>query len=218
MQVGITRMLAQRGLAPTVVAGHSVGEVAAAWASGALSLAEAVQVIYQRSRLQGTTKGQGQMCAIALGQEAALALLAELGLEALLALAGVNSARGVTIAGDPEQLAILEAALEARNIFHKRLDLDYAFHSAAMDGIEVELKAVLAELEPRDRVKVNQPSTPRSAASGSVAASSTPNTGGRTSANRFSSSRRSTPSWMTAQTSSSKSAPIRSCAATSTTA
>jgi phthiocerol/phenolphthiocerol synthesis type-I polyketide synthase C len=55
--------------------------VAAAWASGALSLAEAVQVIYQRSRLQGTTKGQGQMCAVGLGQEAAQALLAELGLK-----------------------------------------------------------------------------------------------------------------------------------------
>jgi phthiocerol/phenolphthiocerol synthesis type-I polyketide synthase C len=150
MQVGITRMLTQRGLAPTVVAGHSVGEVAAAWASGALSLAEAVHVIYQRSRLQGTTKGQGQMCAIALGQEAAQALLAELGLAARLAIAGVNSARGVTIAGDPEQLTILEAALEGRNLFYKRLDLDYAFHSAAMDGIEVELKDVLAELEPRE--------------------------------------------------------------------
>jgi phthiocerol/phenolphthiocerol synthesis type-I polyketide synthase C len=71
-----------------VVAGHSVGEVAAAWASGALSLAEAVEVIYQRSRLQGTTKGQGQMCAVALGQAAAQALLDELGLSASLAIAG----------------------------------------------------------------------------------------------------------------------------------
>jgi phthiocerol/phenolphthiocerol synthesis type-I polyketide synthase C len=149
MQVGITRMLAQRGLTPSIVTGHSVGEVAAAWASGALSLAAAVQVIYQRSRLQGTTKGQGQMCAVALGQEAALALLDELGLTSLLALAGVNSARGVTIAGKAEQLAVLETTLEERNIFHKRLDLDYAFHSAAMDGIEVELREVLADLEPR---------------------------------------------------------------------
>ncbi len=150
MQVGITRMLAQRGVRPSIVAGHSVGEVAAAWASGALSLADAVHVIYQRSRLQGTTKGQGQMCAVGLGQAAALALLTELGLASRLALAGVNSARGVTIAGNAEPLAVLETALDGRNIFYRRLDLDYAFHSAAMDGIEVELKEVLADLAPRE--------------------------------------------------------------------
>ncbi|MGE8635007.1 MAG: acyltransferase domain-containing protein, partial [Achromobacter piechaudii] len=48
LQVGITRMLSQRGVVPTAVIGHSVGEVAAAWACGALSLPDAVCVIYHR--------------------------------------------------------------------------------------------------------------------------------------------------------------------------
>jgi len=57
VQVGLTRMLLGAGIAPTVVLGHSVGEVAAAWASGALALDQAVEVICKRSTEQGRTRG-----------------------------------------------------------------------------------------------------------------------------------------------------------------
>jgi acyl transferase domain-containing protein/NADPH:quinone reductase-like Zn-dependent oxidoreductase/NAD(P)-dependent dehydrogenase (short-subunit alcohol dehydrogenase family)/acyl carrier protein len=149
VQVGITQMLRQCGITPSVVAGHSVGEVAAAWASGALSLAEAVEVIYQRSRLQGTTKGQGQMTAVGSGETTVRALLDELGLDSVLAIAGINSARGVTVAGHPQSLTRLESVLAERQIVHKRLDLDYAFHSPAMDSIEDGIRQSLAQLRPQ---------------------------------------------------------------------
>ena len=148
LQVGITQMLRQHGISPAAVAGHSVGEVAAAWAAGALSLADAVEVIYQRSRLQGTTKGRGQMSAVGLGAAEIRDLLAELGLSTTLALAGINSARGVTVAGAPAMLARLEAALVEKQIFHKRLDLDYAFHSPEMDSIEPGIRQALSQLQP----------------------------------------------------------------------
>ncbi len=108
IQVGITEMLRHRGLMPVAVAGHSVGEVAAAWASGALTLEAAVEVIYHRSRLQGRTKGKGAMTAIGIGHEAALDMIAESGLSSALTIAGINSSRGVTIAGSPSSLAQLE--------------------------------------------------------------------------------------------------------------
>ena len=60
----MTQMLRHHGLRPVAVAGHSVGEVAAAWASGSLTLEAAIEVIYHRSRLQATTKGKGAMTAI----------------------------------------------------------------------------------------------------------------------------------------------------------
>ncbi|HPP47284.1 MAG TPA: type I polyketide synthase, partial [Accumulibacter sp.] len=148
LQVGVTRMLSRHGVLPTAVVGHSVGEVAAAWASGALSLADAVDVIYQRSRLQGLTKGAGKMSALAMGQPACADLLLELGLEGRLVLAGANSSRGVTVAGCPQDLAQLEAALSAKQISYKRLDLDYAFHSPAMDVIEAEIRTSLSHLQP----------------------------------------------------------------------
>lgn len=150
LQVGITQMLRHRGIMPVAVAGHSVGEVAAAWASGALTLDAAVAVIYHRSRLQGMTKGKGEMTAVGLGQEATQHLLEELALAPSLVIAGINSVCGVTVAGSPELLSRLEAALKDREIFNKRLDLDYAFHSPAMDEIEPDVRRTLAKLQPSE--------------------------------------------------------------------
>ena len=110
VQVGLTRMLRQQGIEPVAVAGHSVGEVAASWAAGILPLESAVEVIFHRSRLQGTTRGRGQMTAVGMGQPAVRELLVELGLDASLALAGVNSSRGVTIAGDPRLACTIGSA------------------------------------------------------------------------------------------------------------
>ncbi len=149
MQVGITRMLQHRGIQPAAVAGHSVGEAAAAWAAGILSLADAVEVIYHRSRLQGTTKGNGGMTAVALGQNHTQALLEEQGLASRLVIAGTNSSRGITLAGDTDSLTGFETILREREIPHKRLDLDYAFHSPAMDSIECEVTSALASIQPQ---------------------------------------------------------------------
>ena len=70
----------------------------AAWASGALTLEQAVRVIYHRSRLQSRTKGRGGMTAVALGDEPVRELLAQLGLGRALSVAGVNSSSSVTVA------------------------------------------------------------------------------------------------------------------------
>jgi len=148
LQVGITVMLRRRGVVPVAVVGHSVGEVAAAWASGSLSLAAAVSVIHHRSALQGTTKGNGAMTAVNLGEPAICDLLTELGLRESVNIAGINSCRSVTLAGPKSELERLERALVKRKVVHKRLGLDYAFHSSAMDGLFPELRRSLGHLEP----------------------------------------------------------------------
>lgn len=148
VQVGLTQMLRARGVVPAVVAGHSVGEVAAAWAAGALDLPTAVRVVYQRSRLQQTTEGQGKMTAVGLGLQQARDLLHEANLDQDLCIASVNSQRGVTIAGDAGKLDLLESALAVKGTFYKRLDLNYAFHSPMMDCIEAELKSCLSNIVP----------------------------------------------------------------------
>ena len=149
LQVGITKMLQVQGVNPTAVAGHSVGEVAAAWASEALSLEDAVKVIYYRSCQQGKTKGGGAMTAVGLNETAARTLLAELDLSSSLVIAGVNSSSGVTLAGNLQGLELLEHQLEERQIFYKRLALDYAFHSPAMDKLEAGILKDLADLQPQ---------------------------------------------------------------------
>jgi phthiocerol/phenolphthiocerol synthesis type-I polyketide synthase C len=150
LQVGVTQMLRDKGVAPVAVAGHSVGEVAAAWASGALSLTDAVKVIYHRSRLQGGAKGLGCMTAVMVGELTAKVLLQECGFSDQISLAAVNSARGVTVAGPVAAMTRLETILKERTIAHKRLDLDYAFHSAAMDSIEAEVIEALADIQARE--------------------------------------------------------------------
>ena len=149
VQVGLTNMLRAAGLTADAVVGHSVGEVAAAWAAGILSLPQACQVIYHRSRLQGQTRGQGQMSAAAISAEHANALIDELGLTNQLTLAGINSASGVTLAGSPAALSVIESHLQQQRVFCRRLALDYAFHSPAMDPIASELQQVLADLQPQ---------------------------------------------------------------------
>ncbi len=145
LQVGVTEVLRENGIQPLAVVGHSVGEVAAAWASGILSLPAAVKVIYYRSYHQGRTKGSGHMTAVGLGQQEIEAIFNEINTNELC-VAGVNSFRGVTVAGPADQLSALEAELRSQNVFHKRLELDYAFHSQAMDTIKLGLVADLGHL------------------------------------------------------------------------
>ncbi|MBT2423394.1 SDR family NAD(P)-dependent oxidoreductase [Streptomyces sp. ISL-22] len=148
VQVGIVAVLRERGITPAMVIGHSVGEVAAAHVAGALSLAQAAQVISERGRVQATTAGMGRMAAVGLSAEKAAEEIAAWG-EAL-EIAGVNSPKDVTITGDADALAALGARLTDRGVFFRDLGLDYAFHSRALDGQQASLVEALKDLQPRD--------------------------------------------------------------------
>ncbi|MCD8512884.1 MAG: acyltransferase domain-containing protein [Nitrincola sp.] len=149
LQVGITQLLRDSGIEPAAVTGHSVGEVAAAWASGALTLEQAVSVIYHRSYYQGQTAGLGQMTAVALSVDHVQTIITKLGLTHI-SIAGINSAKGITLAGDVAELTVIEAHLTQIGARFKRLDLNYAFHSPAMDGIQKKLLTSLASLQPSE--------------------------------------------------------------------
>jgi acyl transferase domain-containing protein/ubiquinone/menaquinone biosynthesis C-methylase UbiE/acyl carrier protein len=146
LQLGLTALLKSEGVEPASVVGHSVGEVAAAYVSGALSLEQAVRVIYERSRAQGLTAGDGKMAAVGMSWEETAELLA--GTPGWIEISAENSARAVTVAGDPEALALLEQKVTEAGAFFRILALDYAFHSRAMDKIEAPLLAALDGLAP----------------------------------------------------------------------
>ncbi len=148
VQVGITEWLADQGVKPKAVAGHSVGEVTAAWAAGALSLKQAVHVIVERSAAQGMTRGTGRMAAMGLSLEDTESLIAELGLSNQVEIAGMNSPKSVTLAGPLPALQKLETLAEQRDIFYRILDLDYAFHSKYMEPVKDRLLTSLESLRP----------------------------------------------------------------------
>lgn len=149
IQAGLTRLLLAHGIKPRATMGHSVGEVAAAWAAGIYTLEQAASLVCNRSRAQATTRGQGRMMAINLDPEALQQELGHLGLQdAWIEPAANNAPAQLTLAGDEETLLRLGQHLDAKGIFNRLLDLDYAFHSCAMDPIRGELEHRLQGLAP----------------------------------------------------------------------
>ena len=147
IQVGIVRALDAIGIRTSSNMGHSVGEVAAAWAAGALSLADAGRVIVARSRCQQRTQGTGRMAAVALAPDATREILAEL--DSPAEIAAINSTRSVTISGPSEEIERLEVEARRRGLGFRPLDLDFAFHSKEMEPIREDLLADLAGLTSR---------------------------------------------------------------------
>ena len=148
LQVGITAMLRAEGIEPVAVTGHSVGEVAAAWACGSLSLKDAVQVIFERSRLQGQSRGQGCMTAVASDGDTVGGWLTSWGLAEQISVGAWNSPRGATVVGPEAAVDTLERQLRAQGTGFKRLEIDYPFHSARMDPLRDDLLRVLADIHP----------------------------------------------------------------------
>ncbi|MEV5357017.1 SDR family NAD(P)-dependent oxidoreductase [Streptomyces sp. NPDC052693] len=146
VQVALVRLLASYGVEPDAVTGHSVGEIAAACVSGCLDLAQACRVVVARSTVQALTRGTGRMAAVGLGPGAARKELASR--HGRVELAGINSDHDVTLSGDAASLAELGRELTAREVFFRELDLDYAFHSRAMDAVRQELADRLGRLRP----------------------------------------------------------------------
>lgn len=166
VQLGLVALLAERGIAPVAVAGHSVGEVAAAYAAGIYDLDTAVHVILERSRAQAATRGAGKMAALALPPAEAQAAIAPYG--GALEIAGINSDRDVTLSGDAGALAALGTEMKARGVPFHQLDLDYAFHSRAMDPIAGAMRARLGNIATQ-RGEITFVSTVTGAAVGSGA-------------------------------------------------
>ncbi len=146
IQVAVTRILEGAGVRPSATTGHSVGEIAAAWAAGALSLEHAIQVICARSKAQAQTRGAGRMAALGMGPQAAQDIIAAMQLD--VEIAGINSPTSVTLSGSLDGLQRIQEAMEPQGTFFRLLDLDYAFHSRQMDPIQGQLGQWLDGLVP----------------------------------------------------------------------
>ena len=145
LQAGLTEILKSFGVTPQAIVGHSIGEVAAAYAAGVLTLEEGVQLSYLRARIQATRKGEGAMLAIGLGGEEAQALV-----EKNICIAAENSQNSVTLSGDKNALSAVAEILENKNIYNRFLNTNIAYHSYQMDGLEEAFLETLQNLDPKD--------------------------------------------------------------------
>ncbi|GAB4195006.1 MAG: type I polyketide synthase [Roseiflexaceae bacterium] len=135
------------GISPDAVVGHSMGEVAAAYVAGALSLGDAARVICCRSQLLRRIAGQGAMLVVEQTLAEAEALCAAHA--GLISVAAINDMRSTVLAGDPAALEAVAERLRERQIFTRRVQVDVASHSPQVEPLLEELRGLLAELRPQ---------------------------------------------------------------------
>ena len=123
-----------------------MGEVAAAFIAGALSLEDAVAVICRRSRLMMTIRGRGAMATVELAATDVEKRLREY--HGQIVVAASNSPNTTVIAGNPEQIDRLLTDLDRNEIFCRRVKVDVASHCFHVDPILDELSTQLASVHP----------------------------------------------------------------------
>ena len=147
VEVGLAALWRSWGVVPDVVMGHSVGEIAAAYVAGVLSLADAARMVVARGRLMAGLPVGGVMVAVGAGEAEVAALLGE-----GVSIAAVNGPEAVVLSGEQVAVGVVVDRLAGLGRRVHRLAVSHAFHSALMEPMIAEFSAVLAEVvagEPR---------------------------------------------------------------------
>ncbi|UNI16442.1 putative PKS/NRPS-like protein biosynthetic cluster [Purpureocillium takamizusanense] len=138
LQMGLVNLLYTVGIRPASVVGHSSGEIAAAYAAGALSQDAAIIVAYYRGQVTKKQLRKGGMAAVGLGNEEVAPFLKATDPSAgIVRVACVNSPNSVTLSGDDEALDAAIASIKSAmpDCFVRRLKVDKAYHSHHMEEI-----------------------------------------------------------------------------------
>ncbi|MFE6163225.1 SDR family NAD(P)-dependent oxidoreductase [Streptomyces sp. NPDC056486] len=147
VMVSLAALWRSYGVEPDAVVGHSQGEIAAAYVSGALSLDDAAKVVALRSKAILALSGQGGMVSLAVTIDEARERIARW--DGRISVAAVNGPRSVVVAGDADALDELVESCAADEVRARKVPVDYASHSPHVERIQEALAGVLAGVEPR---------------------------------------------------------------------
>lgn len=128
IQVALVELLRSWGVGPSAVVGHSSGETAAAFATGAITGEEAILIAYHRGQITRLIKAahDGGMAAVGLGRkqvESFLRLGVVIGCE--------NSPENVTLSGDKDVLRsiLLDISFQQPEVLSRSLRVECGYHS-----------------------------------------------------------------------------------------
>ncbi|KAJ5187895.1 hypothetical protein N7449_010889 [Penicillium cf. viridicatum] len=152
LQIALVDLLKSWGIHTDSVTGHSSGEIAAAYATGALSMDDAMSVAYYRgvvaSQLLYDQPNRGAMIAVGMSAEEVQPYLDEFQSRQLV-VACVNSPSSVTISGDILAIEALARTLKEKQVFSRRLEVGVAYHSPHIEQVAEKYHSFIEHIQPR---------------------------------------------------------------------
>ncbi|MET0133018.1 MAG: type I polyketide synthase [Kibdelosporangium sp.] len=147
VQVSLAAVWQSWGVRPDVLIGHSMGEIAAATVSGALSVRDAATVVCRRNALLDEVRGHGTMLSVHLGEDEAVAAIGPYA--GRVSVAVLNSPYSTVLAGDAEALEAVAGPLRARGVHCRWVDVEFASHTAQVDPLLDRFAESLAGIRAR---------------------------------------------------------------------
>ena len=143
--VASARAWQERGIEPSFVMGHSIGEIAAAHVAGVLGVECAARLVTARGQLMQACRSDGAMASLELTADEAAEAIIDYG--GRLCLAGINGERQIVISGDRDALDEVVATVSGQGRRARRLTVSHAFHSHHMDEMLEEYAKVAASCD-----------------------------------------------------------------------